>query len=34
MKIIFHKIFEKQYKKFPDKMRQKVKESKRKEHFV
>ena len=26
MKITFHKIFEKQYKKFPDKIRQRVKE--------
>ncbi|KKR47537.1 MAG: Plasmid stabilization system [Parcubacteria group bacterium GW2011_GWA1_40_21] len=26
MKIIFHKNFEKQYKKFPDKTKQKVKE--------
>lgn len=26
MKIIFHKNFEKQYKKFPDKIKQKVKE--------
>jgi len=26
MKIIFHKTFEKQYKKFPDKIRQRIKE--------